>query len=399
MNPTTENLRHATLPQLISQLETDQVRKHDMVVPASHVTMNTDGGAVCVREAPIAGEQLAQDLASIPGVEVSGHGRTGRATLEYVPLRIAHDQLAARLGIPRKYYHRMHEDAPALLAENVNTWTTRAGRNYLVRTFRPRPESDLPAGVLRAVLSDRYKVIDNLDLLYAVLDAIRKTGIDVNVRSCDLTSRRMYVSVSAPGVTFDAPDLMSGYRNPEGRGTFTPTLTAGLVFSNSETGHGSFQVLPRPTANVCTNALTWKDDRIRRVHLGSQLEQGAVRWSRETRRRGLRLLQHQVQDAVKTFLSASYLRRLSARMLEAGDRELDHPINAVTAAADFAGLSEGERADVVDYFVRGGDTRAVGVTQALTYHAQRAEGADAQYGLEAGVQDVLKNMHRFDTAE
>lgn len=391
---TTETLRHATLTELIGRLKNDQVRKHDMVVPASHITMNGDA-TVCIEDAPITGGKLAEDLSAIPGVEVAGGDE--RATLNYGPLRIAHNQIAARLGIPRKYYRRMKGDAPALLAENVNTWTARAERNYLARTFKPR-QADSGNGTLRALLSDRYKVIDNLDLLYAVLDAIRETGMNVNIQSCDLSSRRMYVSVNAPDITFDADDLMTGYRNPEGN-RFSPTLTAGLIFSNSETGHGSFQVLPRPTANVCTNALTWKDDRIRRVHLGSQLDQGAVQWSRETQRQNLRLLQQQVQDAVKTFLSIDYLRRLSARMLDAGDQPLDHPINAVTAAADFAGLTDDEKADVVDYFVRGGDTRAVGVAQALTYHAQQADSADAQYEIEAGVQGILENMHRFDTAD
>ena len=33
-----------------------------------------------------------------------------------------HSQIAEKLEIPLKYYHKMESEAPELLAENVNTW-------------------------------------------------------------------------------------------------------------------------------------------------------------------------------------------------------------------------------------------------------------------------------------
>ena len=66
----------------------------------------------------------------------------------------------------------------------------------------------------RAVLSDRYKVIDNLDILTAVLTAVRQSGVDVQIAGADLSERRMYLDVHAPAVAALAPVLLGGYRNP-----------------------------------------------------------------------------------------------------------------------------------------------------------------------------------------
>ena len=47
-------------------------------------------------------------------------------------------------------------------------------RNFLVRCFRGDPGQP---GVARALLSDSYKVMDNFDLLLAVLDGVTQAGV------------------------------------------------------------------------------------------------------------------------------------------------------------------------------------------------------------------------------
>jgi hypothetical protein len=67
---------------------------------------------------------------------------------------------------------------------------------------------------VRAFLSDGYKIIDNLDVLLAVLDGVRQAGAPVQVDGCDLTERRMYVRVVCEQVRVLAPALLAGYRSP-----------------------------------------------------------------------------------------------------------------------------------------------------------------------------------------
>jgi hypothetical protein len=122
-------------------------------------------------------------------------------------------------------------------------------------------------GIARAVLSERYRFVDNLDVLLAVLDSIRKAGADVQVGRCDLTERRMYVQIASNSVAARAQALLRDYVSP-----FTGALGADnplvFVLSNSETGHGSFSITPRLIAQVCSNGYTITRDAMREVHLG-----------------------------------------------------------------------------------------------------------------------------------
>jgi hypothetical protein len=78
-------------------------------------------------------------------------------------------------------------------AANVNAWLDGDDRKFLLRCLRPA-SGDGP-GAARAFLSDGYKIIDNLDVLLAVLDGVRQASAPVQVDGCDLTERRMYVRV------------------------------------------------------------------------------------------------------------------------------------------------------------------------------------------------------------
>jgi len=75
----------------------------------------------------------------------------------------AHSQLSARLNIPKKYYDKMTVEAPELWANNVNHWLSNNPEQRLIRTLD---------GKVRAFLSDRYRVLDNVDLLEAVLPTL-----------------------------------------------------------------------------------------------------------------------------------------------------------------------------------------------------------------------------------
>ena len=57
----------------------------------------------------------------------------------------------------------MRSDAPALLAHNVNHWFKTQPAERMVRTLD---------GKARAFLSNRYRRLDNFDLLHAVMPVL-----------------------------------------------------------------------------------------------------------------------------------------------------------------------------------------------------------------------------------
>lgn len=77
------------------------------------------------------------------------------------------------------------------------------------------------------MLSERYRFVDNLDVLLAVLDGIRSAGAEAEVRRCDLTERRMYVQIASQSVAAQADVLLRGYGSPftDARGADNPCAT------------------------------------------------------------------------------------------------------------------------------------------------------------------------------
>ena len=100
-----------------------------------------------------------------------------------------HRQVASALGIPAKYYDLMQKEKPELLAENVNSWFADKPSSYMVRSM------DYGAGqVARALLSERYRRIDNMEIATAVLPLF--AGNDqYEVMSCEVTENRLYLKV------------------------------------------------------------------------------------------------------------------------------------------------------------------------------------------------------------
>ncbi len=83
-----------------------------------------------------------------------------------------HSQVSDKLGIPGRYYERLRNEALDMLDYNVSEWLNRKPSNYFLRTFASK---DGDYGIARAFLSDRFKVIDHLDILLTALEAIRQS--------------------------------------------------------------------------------------------------------------------------------------------------------------------------------------------------------------------------------
>ena len=375
--------RNATLADLASMLTEQQARKIDVVAPASKLR-SEHGQLVIEGAAPI----IEDDGVTDP------NGR-------YVPTRVADEGIADKLGIPLPYVRTLRESRGDLFDANVNGWLhgwepgpeigigaslTDAvkpdPRSFLVRCFRG---DDGQPGIARAFLSDSYKVIDNLDALTAALDGIRQSGAHIEIDGCDLTDRRMYVRVRAPEVQALAPSLLARYRSPfsGASGADNPTVFAGLVLTNSETGGGAFTIVPRLTVQVCSNGMTMTKDAVRAIHLGEKLDEGVIRWSEDTQKKNLELITAKARDAVSTFLDVEYMERVIRRLEETAGTPVSDAPAVVEAVAKKLSFSKEQTAGVLDHFIKGADLTAGGVMHAVTSFAQTISDADVAADFEA----------------
>lgn len=409
--------RNATLADLAGMLKDQHARKVDVVAPATAIRSKNGVWVVSGTE----------PVLTDAGVD-TGDGR-------YTPTTVADEGLAAKLNVPVGYLRRMRAERPDLYDATINGWLHGAGtwsrftddyrqagirrridgepgpdsRSFLVRCFRGQDGT----GVARAFLSDRYRIVDNLDVLTAALDGVREAGADVTVDGCDLTDRRMMVRVVAPGIAAYAPDLLAGYRSPfggqdVGRGWTPervaaasrgegqaiaagsePVVFAGFVISNSETGGGAFTITPRLVVKVCNNGLTVTADALRSVHLGGRQDDGLVRWSEDTQRKSLELVTAQARDAVATFLDVDYVRGKVSEIAERAGREVEQPEATVRSVAKALRFDQDTADGILAHFIKGGQTTAGGVMQAVTSYARTVEDGDAAADLEDAALDAL----------
>jgi hypothetical protein len=177
----------------------------------------------------------------VPAMPVLGADGVTMTAGRYRPTDVCDAGIADKLGIPAAYLRRTRDFHPALFDANVNGWLGRDDRRFFIRALRA---SDGETGVARAWLSDGYKKIDHLDTLMAVFDGIRRAGHPVQIETCDLTDRRMYVRARCEAVQALAPGLLAGYRSPftGAAGADNPVVFAGFVVTNSETGCGACTV-------------------------------------------------------------------------------------------------------------------------------------------------------------
>lgn len=389
-------LRNGDLAVLGQMLSDQHARKLDVVAPASQI--RAWGGDLTVTGS----EAVLTD----DGV-TSADGR-------YRLTDVAVEGVADKLKIPLPYVRRMHADRPDLFDVNVNGWLQGGrwhesvldahgvgamsdqlpdvepdGRSFLLRCYR---EDDGGVGICRAVLSNGYRMIDDLDVLTAALIGVRDAGVDVQVKQCDLTERRMYVKIAAPSVEVAAPGLLAGYRSPftGNTGADNPTVFAGFVLANSEVGCGAMTLTPQITVRVCDNGMTMTRDVLRNVHLGGRMDHGVVKFSDETQQRSLALVESQARDAVATFLDPAYVQAKVIELEERAETRLSDPAAAVADVTKALKYTDQQTADVLRMFIEGGQTTAGGIMHAVTAAAQEQTSADVAYAMEADALPALE---------
>lgn len=379
----TDHLRHAELAQLVDALQSQHTRSVDFTAKAN--SLRFEGGNLVV---PTGEVKLTEDgVTTVDG--------------RYTPTVVGDEGVSDKLGIPLAYVRRLRAEALDLYDANANEWLRRApvDRTFLLRLLRVEgeqlPVEGLPNGTLRALLSDRYRAIDNLDVVLATLDGVRKGGIDPQSLqiSADLTDRRMHVRVTSPEISTNVQALVEGYRvpgAPDRAGRDYPLLYAGLVISNSEVGEGGFSVRPRVVWQVCTNGQTMTREGMRAVHLGGKLDtEGEIRWSEETQQANLRLITSKTTDAVRAFLSTEFLNTLVSKMADAAGVKVADPVKTVTDVSKRLGYTKEQSADILNAFIDGGQRTAAGVMQAVTWVAQHTVDGDTAARLEASAFEAL----------
>ena len=261
----------------------------------------------------------------------------------------AHSQLADRLMIPKRYYDRLREEAPALLTTNVLHWFRESPERRMVRTLD---------GTARAFLSDRYHRLDNEQIAEAVLPLLVDIP-DAEIVSCAVTAWKLYIQVRFPRL--------------EGDVQVGDPVQSGVTVRNGEIGNGALTLEPLIFRLRCTNGLIVgegvEDARLRRSHLGRTVAAGEdyTVYTDETRAAEDRALLLKLRDSLQTLAKPALFRSLLERLRQATQGPpVVNPVMAVEELGRAYPLPQGERTSILTHLIQGGDYTRWGLLNAVT---------------------------------
>lgn len=316
---------------------------------------------------------------------------------ERYPLKpLAHRQLGEVLGIPGRYYDRMREEQPELLAANVNTWlASNREEKKMLRTLD---------GQVRAVLSPKYRALDNFELAQAILPKL--IGMKVQVMSAALTETRMYIKVILPELSDDLPPGVvwgSGHTQvAEYKGNAAGKVVAALTIINSEVGAGTLRIEPSVFTTWCSNLAQLKTAAMRKYHVGRSSE-ATENWEifrDETRAADDRAFFLKVADVTERAFNPEIFKAAIEQIRGASEDKIvsnDLPAVVEVAVRQLA-LPVGSAGSILTYLAQGGDLSRWGVASAVTAAANvRADYESATEFEHAGGEVLAMTPHAWQT--
>ena len=275
----------------------------------------------------------------------------------------AHNQIAQRLAIPKKYYDRMRSDAPTLLTSNVEHWFHVEPERRMIRMLE---------GKVRAFVSDRYRRLDNWDLMERSIIPVLSETPGLHFQVASLTPDLMHINALLPGLS---AEIAVG-----------DVVQAGVAIRNSEVGKGSLSVAPRVWRLSCLNGLLVDALALRTYHVGRKADEEAYElFADDTLAADDAAYFLKCRDMVRSSLTEASFLTIVEKLRETADpvNRVSDPVATTERLADKHGLSDEEGKSVLRHLIEGGDLTQWGLVNAVTAAAKDADTFDRQRDMEA----------------
>jgi hypothetical protein len=288
-------------------------------------------------------------------------------------VQTGHEQMASFLNIPKAYYDRMNTTASVeLLAKNTQHWLNMQSDRRMIRTLD---------GNVRGILSDRYRRLDNYDLMTAMLPILMDAKADIV--TCEITDRKLYIKFLT--------------HQMEGEVQKGDIVTLGGIISNSEVGFGALSVQPLILRKVCNNGLIVNDLAYRKYHVGrkSKEETIDITFSDDTNTAIDKAFWLQTRDVIKETVSQITMDKALNLMRASAGLPIKDAQVAMEITSQKIGLNQDESTSVLTHLINGGDLSSWGMLNAVTRAAQDVESFDRSIELETLASQLLTmNLNR-----
>jgi len=292
----------------------------------------------------------------------------------YAMDKIAHEQVAARLAIPKPYYEAT-AGIQGLRAYNVNAWLDREpGTRRLVRT---------QDGRARAVLSDRFKPFDNIVVLGAALPVLAANP-ELQVRSAIVTPERLYLQCSFPKI---AGEIKVG-----------DVVEFGFTLTTSEVGRGKVDVQKWYRQLKCSNG--WIGESLfSRRHVGRRIgddEEDYEIFAADTIKAEMEAFKLKLRDIINAGMTREAFEEDLRKFKKAdGDTFLHSQAeDTIRNVSKHFSLADFEMKAVLDRVMAEQRPSRLAIGDAITYIAHETDNLDRSYDLERFGGDLIAMVPR-----
>lgn len=327
-----------TVMALVTELNRQQNAKFDIVSDTRNFRAVAESGRV-IYEIPMQGQTIRQPMTPW-----------------------ARSQLATKLEIPDRYMQKMHDEGQhELMAANVNTWAQKTPHKITVRTLDNN---------IRAIVSDKFRTLENRDLAFLTLDCMTKAGAQV-VRA-DLSDRHMFIKATTPRMQGEirVGDIVQG----------------GLLIRNSEVGASRLAIQPFVNRLRCMNGMVIVEmlggAGFSQIHLGGRKAQGVYQFSDQTMQLENLAIFSKIRDVIRQTFEPGWFNTTVAALKATAENKVPLPERAIGNVVDMAGLPDSMRDSILRAYLGEPDPTQYGIVQAITATAKGIDSPEDRVSME-----------------
>jgi hypothetical protein len=313
---------------------------------------------------------------------------------------IAHRQFADKVKIPVPYWNRLLEFYPEGLVDHANNWLSTEPETRLIRMLRPVTEADRERSTrqggtvanVRAVLSDRYRTIDNYHVLNTAMETAAERGLVV--KEYNLEEARLFVKFVEASYR-DRSNLI----DPRNHRFISQRLGFGLTLKNSEVGLAGLSAEAYVLILTCINGLITMDKHQVR-HVGGRNAEDESWMGDDTKRLDDAATFLKLRDRMRELTSDEAQGRILNVMANAAGEPIVLDEKPIFEYLDGVGarfeMSEEERDILKEEVTHERAVSSLGptltrwtVSQGITATARRLDNYDRQVELESAGWTVL----------
>lgn len=244
----------------------------------------------------------------------------------------------------------------SLVNDHFNILSTRR----LIRTLQ-RPDGEW---YIRAILSDRYRIIPNDQLFMAIADKLK--AIKAEIWDARLSEDIFYLYAVAPGISGQVRGDRT-FNKERWIGDSGDAVNAAFMIKNSETGQGGCEVCPAVVTKVERSYLV-RQNVLTLRHLGRAHDADEM-LSASTIKDMNQIVYKQVRDYCASTFDPDKFQTIIDKINDATQDELEDPVKAAEAVRIVFDLSEERQNAILKWMTASGDASRYGLAKAIAREA------------------------------